>query len=637
MHKCKKTLLFLCLAILFISFPNMTKAAASQQIYRLGGVDRYETAVKVSQDGFVQSDYVVLASGRDFPDALSAAPLAKKYNAPILLTDGKSLSYSVSQEILRLGVKNAFIIGGTGVISPDVEKQLKTLNVNSIRIGGVDRYDTSVKVAAIIGTSNGIVLASGESFPDALSIAPIAAAKQMPILLTPAKSMPDIVKNFIKNNPITKSYIIGGTGVISSDVAQEMPKSKRLYGPDRYQTNLAVLNEFSAEIDFSRVYLATGMDYPDALGGAASAAKISSPIILIDKNYKFSQEFIRQKSRYILLVKVLGGTGAVSDMVVKDVLSPSKVVLGYTIKSGYYDNSSYSSLLNYGNMVDEVATYTFTTDSFGNITGSIPYDILGYAGSNNKTALALVTNNFDPETAKFLLESQENRGRLINNILNELVSNNYKGVNIDIEGIYYYNRPHFNAFMRELYNMLHSLGFEVTVAVPAKTWDNPSLPWTGGYDYREIGKYADRMVLMTYDEHWSGGTPGPIASIGWVQKVIDYALTVIPQEKIMLGIAAYGYDWPSNNVKARAYGISTTYSIAASKGVEVKWDNVSKSPYFNYIDSLGVYHTVWFENAESIGYKLDIVNDKNLYGIAIWRLGLENQDFWAKIKDKFKR
>lgn len=636
MRNYKKVFLLICF-IIFGFFLAPASATSTPPIIRLGGNDRYGTAVKISQDSFTQSDYVVLTSGRDFPDALCAAPLAKMYNAPILLTQGNSLGYNISQEIIRLGARYAFIVGGTGVISSDVENQLKALNIVYTRIGGVDRYDTSVKVAEIIGSSNGIVLASGQNFPDALSIASIAAAKQMPILLTTAKTLPDSVKSYINTYGAPKSYIIGGISVISSSAAAMLPNQKRLSGSDRYETNLAVVNEFINELNFSSVYLATGRDFADALGGSAAAAKISAPLILTDNNVYKAQSLFKSKYEYISGLKVLGGTGVISDALVQKTINPHKVVLGYATRYGASDNESYKSLVNYSSFIDGVATYTYVTDGYGNMTGTAPADILNYAKNNNKYTLALITNEFDGQVAKSLLENSQNRRRLIDNILSALKANNYKGVNIDFEGLFPSSRPHFTAFMSELYSTLNPLGFTVTVAVPAKTGDNPSYAWSGAFDYAQIGRFSDQVVLMTYDEHWSGGPAGPIASIGWVQKVVEYALTVMPAEKIVLGIAAYGYDWPSNGSSAKSLSISKAYSTASSKGAQIKWDQVSKSPYFNYTDSSGIYHTVWFENSTSIEYKLDIVNNYDLHGIAIWRLGLENSDFWTAIATKFNR
>ena len=630
----KKSLLLFCF-MLFIFFTIAPKASASLPIIRLGGSDRYETAIKISQDSFAQSDFIVLASGQDFPDALCAAPLAKKYNAPILLTQGNSLNSSVSQEIKRLGARNAYIVGGIGVISQNIENQLSALNINYTRIEGQDRYETSVKVAEIIGSGNGVVLSSGDNFPDALSIASIAAVRQMPILLTSAYTLPTSVRTYICNNSISKYYVVGGNAVVSDNALYGLPNIKRLSGSDRYATNLAIVNEFSKDVDFSNVYLATGENFADALGGSASAAKSSSPIILVDKSCK-AQDLIQSKLETISLFKVLGGTSAVSDTLAQNMSNPSKVVVGFATYYFPGDNSSYNSLVNYSKLIDTVATETFSTDGLGNINGIVPANVVNYANSNKIITLAMITNYFNGEIAKTLLESPDNRQRLINNILTALRANNYKGVNIDIEGVHLNDRAYFTTFINELCSALQPQGFTVTVAIPAKVSDITNA-WSGAYDYAQIGMSADKVMLMTYDEHWSGGSPGPIASINWVQSVINYTLAVIPREKILLGISAYAYDWPSNGMQATALGISHAYDVASAHGAQIQWDPVSESPYFNYTDSTGIYHNVWFENSTSIGYKLDIVNNYKLNGIAIWRLGLEDSDFWTTISTKFNK
>ncbi|WP_027626449.1 cell wall-binding repeat-containing protein [Clostridium lundense] len=610
---------------------------ASQTNIRLGGGNRYETSVKISKDGWIQSDNVVLVSGENFPDAICAAPLAKKYDAPILISTSKRLDPAVMEEIQRLGSKKFFIVGGSGVISLDIEKQLKDIKLEVIRIAGQDRYKTSVKVAETIGVSNGVVLVSGNNFPDALSIASIAGIKQMPILLTTATNLPDSIKEYINSNRINKYYVVGGTSVIYDSVIKGLTNVKRLSGADRYETNIAVIKEFFKDLNFNTVYLGSGEKFPDTLCGSAAAAKNSAPIVLTSGTYCKAQSLIKSNMDSVSSFKILGGTSVISDKLVQAILFGKKTVLGY---STYYypgDNSSYKSLVDYASLIDEIAIDTYNVDSLGNITGTVPYNQLNYANDNKITTYAMVSNNFNGDTAKTLLENSNNRHRFINNILEVVKVNNHKGVNIDLEGIYYYDRNYFTTFMSELYSILHSQGFLVTVAIPAKTWDNINDAWNGAYDYDKIGRFTDKAILMTYDEHWTGGASGAIASIGWVQKVINYAVGVIPRDKIVLGLAAYGYDWTLNEAEGKAYSINEVYNIVSQNYSQIKWDTTSQSPYFNYTDSLGVYHTLWFENSTSISYKLDIVNDYNLCGVSIWRLGLENLDYWNTIKGKLNK
>lgn len=312
----------------------------------------------------------------------------------------------------------------------------------------------------------------------------------------------------------------------------------------------------------------------------------------------------------------------------------SKYVLGFTTKYSTSDTSSYNSIVNNSSVLDGIATYTYTTDNYGNLSGIAPSEQITYANKQKIKPLALVTNNFSPVVAKAVLENSTSSQNLINNIIIQLEDNNYHGVNIDFEGLFYYDRSYFTSFLKNLYTQLHPIGYEVTVDVPAKTADSLTDNWNGAYDYSSISQNADKVIIMTYDEHYSGGNAGPIASIAWVSNVVDYTLKMIPEDKIMLGAAAYGYDWSSAGTKA--YSINGIYSLASSLGKQILWDDFSKSPYFSYTAS-GIKHYIWFENSTSLGYKLDIVNNRNLAGIAIWRLGSEDEDYWNMIKLKLNK
>jgi N-acetylmuramoyl-L-alanine amidase len=317
----KKKFLLFFVCFLFVLFKTSKEVSANPVSQRFGGADRYETSVKISQNNWEKSDYIILASGENFPDALSASPLSKKYNAPILLTGGSSMSNTVLQEIKRLNAKNAFIIGGTGVISENIKKQLSNINIKSTRIYGQDRYETSVKVAEIIGTNNGVFITSGENFPDGVSAAPIASSKQMPILLTSQNELPSSIKNFITKNNINKAYIVGGLGAVSSNAITSVKGSKRLSGTDRYATNSAVINEFANGTTFNNVYLANGENFADALSGSAAAAKKSAPIILVSNSYDMKNSIIKSNLTSISTINILGGIGVISDALVHKIIN----------------------------------------------------------------------------------------------------------------------------------------------------------------------------------------------------------------------------------------------------------------------------------------------------------------------------
>jgi putative cell wall-binding protein len=292
---------------------------------RLAGLDRYATAVEIAKSGWSASDYAIIASGEDYPDALCGAPLAAEYNAPILLTSQNYLDYATRNQLTRLGVNKVFLIGGTGVISSGVENTLVNMGISVTRLAGSDRYETSLKVAQALGGNTQAVIATGEDFPDALSIAPIAGIKGIPILLTPRDYLPANVENYLDNN-ISSTYVIGGTGAISDSVYRLLPSPQRYSGQNRYETNLAVINAFSSILNFNSCYLATGESFPDALTGSALASLKKAPIILVSNIISLSTANLI-KNKNVENVIALGGTGAVSESVLNSLTSDTSTPL----------------------------------------------------------------------------------------------------------------------------------------------------------------------------------------------------------------------------------------------------------------------------------------------------------------------
>lgn len=326
---CGYILLFtMVMALITVPIKNVSAQLLKEvTIQRHQGLDRYGTAIAVSESGWQTSDNVVIATGEDFPDALSATPLAKQIDAPILLV-GNTLDSSLSSELGRLQVKNVFLVGGEGVISKDIQNQLEAKGLAITRFSGIDRYETALMIANYLISNfdlgSEIVLATGEGFPDALSIAPVAAIKGMPILLSPTAELNDNVKKFISDHNVSKTFVVGGTGVLSENVMQQLPSPERISGKDRYATNTAILNRFSGDLTFDRIYVATGNDFPDALAGSALAIKTLSPILLTNvKPDQISKDFILSKISRISKVDVLGGNGVISEIAINDLLLKS--------------------------------------------------------------------------------------------------------------------------------------------------------------------------------------------------------------------------------------------------------------------------------------------------------------------------
>ncbi|MBS6501054.1 MAG: cell wall-binding repeat-containing protein [Clostridium sp.] len=250
---------------------------------RVYGNTRFETSYKLFDMGWSSSETVILANGMDYPDALTAAPLAGKYNAPILLSRNTTLASQpdLKASLVNKGVKNVIIIGGETAISSGIQNEISSLGINVRRIGGRDRYETSVLIAKEVGVNNGeISLAYGMSFADGLSISSVAAKKQSPILLTRTDYIPDVVKAFINENNINKTYIIGSTTVITDGVVAQTKGPERLGGANRYETNAKIFQRFKSEINLDTVFIASGLAFPDALSSSALAAKNSNFVLL---------------------------------------------------------------------------------------------------------------------------------------------------------------------------------------------------------------------------------------------------------------------------------------------------------------------------------------------------------------------
>ncbi len=313
----KKRIMLVIVACVLVASTYVTPKyvlATEEKTERLSGSNRYTTSLEISKEGWNTSNNIVIATGENYADALCAVPFAGSKDAPIILTPKRELISETVNEIKRLGAKNAYIIGGEGVVSSNISNQLKSLGLSVTRFGGKDRYETSVKVGEQLPTSNGAVFVTGSGFADALSIAPIAAEKGMPILLTPKDNLSSYVSNFINGKSIPNSYVIGGTGVISDSVKNKLSNPTRIGGKDRYETNFNIINHFQNDISFGNVYVATGQNFPDALSGAALAPKYNSPLILASDSLSSSMEsFLSSKG--VGKAYILGGSAVVNDSI----------------------------------------------------------------------------------------------------------------------------------------------------------------------------------------------------------------------------------------------------------------------------------------------------------------------------------
>ncbi|WP_051540549.1 cell wall-binding repeat-containing protein [Clostridium ihumii] len=260
----------------------------------LAGQHRYETAAIVSKHGWTSAENVVLVNSEAIADALAATPFAKLKNAPILLTTEKSLTETTKTELQRLQAKNVFIIGGEGVVSTSVVKELTDMGIKVERISGQDRVSTAIEVAKNINSKEVAVVNGYTGLSDALSIAPVAADKGMPIIIS-SKDNLGKSSEYIKEKGIEKSYIVGGEGVVSTSVEKSLPNAERIGGISRNETNAKVLEKFYSEKEYNNVYIAKDgnpneSQLIDALSVSAVAGKEKSPLVLAGSVLNTSQK-----------------------------------------------------------------------------------------------------------------------------------------------------------------------------------------------------------------------------------------------------------------------------------------------------------------------------------------------------------
>ena len=230
-------------------------------------------------------------------------------------------------ELKRLLVKKVYVIGNTGVISSSIENELGKMGISSIRLQGNDRYETSVRIAEQLGTPKELAVVIDDDYSDALSIAPFAGNKGMPILFVSKDNISDSVKAYLANKNIKKTYIVGGSEIISDNVGNQFPNAYRILGTTKYLRNQAIINEFSKDVDWSAVFISNGENFPDALVGTAIAARNTSPIILVSSDSSaLVNTYMKNKISVVSKFNVLGTEGAVSSSVLDSAFSLSDII-----------------------------------------------------------------------------------------------------------------------------------------------------------------------------------------------------------------------------------------------------------------------------------------------------------------------
>lgn len=309
---------------------------------RLAGVDRYQTAMKISAEGWAAgtSQRMVLATGANFADALAASALAGSYGCPILLTPRTYLPTGLLTEVDRLrGGSNAtvMIVGSGSAVDTAVADELDArTGVDVVRFAGPDRYATAVEIGKEVRRhevddlhntpSSAAFVCLGTNFPDALAISPFAARMKMPVLLVKTTSVPPVTQSGLSQLGITKAYVVGGTGTISQPTMDSLGVAtrERLYGDNRYATAASVA-QYAIDHGWAgdtTAGIATGQKFPDALGGGALFGKLGG-VLLLSEPEQISDpafDFVAGHAGTLAKMRVLGSHSTLSDWLFADFL-----------------------------------------------------------------------------------------------------------------------------------------------------------------------------------------------------------------------------------------------------------------------------------------------------------------------------
>lgn len=277
-----------------ISDPPVTR-----NVHRVFGADRFATSASTADWAFDATGTVVIATGRNYADALAASALCGSYSAPLLLTDTNQLPSCIANAVTALGANRAFVIGGRKAVSDNVVSHLPA-GVTAERIEGGDRFATAAAIAKEVrrhelqlgrAPATNVFLASGRGFADALAASPYAYSQRMPIILTEPTVLPTVSRSAIASLGASNVIVVGGRGtsaapVVSAEVTSTLPPgvtSERVFGVDRVQTasTLAGFAVARGWASWSQVGIATGYDYPDALGGGVAIGRRNGVLLLI--------------------------------------------------------------------------------------------------------------------------------------------------------------------------------------------------------------------------------------------------------------------------------------------------------------------------------------------------------------------
>ena len=291
------------------------------------------------------------------------------------------------------------------------------------------------------------------------------------------------------------------------------------------------------------------------------------------------------------------------------------------------DQNSIRSFEKHASQTDIVfPDWYFLTNSKCEVLEKEDTDITKIINSSSKTAIIpRFTNGYNgnwygPETST-MLHNPETNSCVANALADLVIKSNVAGINVDLENLKPEDKDVYLEFLKTLTDVLHKNNKLVSVDATA---NDPA------YDFEYLGQMVDYVVLMAYDEHYPSSAPGPIASADWFSDIVDQGVSSVPKNKLIIALGAYGYDWTvGTTTPATSLKFDEVMTLAANAEAQPELNaDSSFNMYFSYTDDTQQNHQVWFLNGATAWNEFLTVKNSQVAGVALWRLGTEDDSYW---------
>jgi len=337
-----------------------------------------------------------------------------------------------------------------------------------------------------------------------------------------------------------------------------------------------------------------------------------------------------------LRISTLGVCSSVCSLVaIVLLLVPTARVSAFTrLFYANHASTSAQSFAAHADKIDIIAPQSYSFDINGAVSGAMPETLLKTAREKGIKIMPLITNGtFNNRIATRIVRNQRVQDYLILQMILIAKREGFMGWQLDMENMNMSHRERYSFFVEKVARALHAQGLQLSVAVVSQVSANPAdhpphswEEWAGVYDYARLGRAADFISIMTYDD---GSGAGPVAPLPWVRQVLAHARTQIPVEKISLGIPAYHWEWTvRGRFKISSGGYRYVSNILASSSNPRGYDEKLGAQWVRYNTKRGDEHIVWYEDARSMGEKIKLAKDNNLSGFSLWVIGLEDPALW---------